>query len=156
MRRIARRLVTAVRLSRADRRLLAEAAAALLAARQRGKQPFRALAAELGGLVAPGTPHAPSASLLPDQARAVSRVRWAIGIIAPWMPFRARCLQQAIAARTMLARRGIGSVLHLGVGEKAGSGSGSGLIAHAWLDAGGIKVTGYPVDPVLVEAGRFV
>ncbi|WP_416366352.1 lasso peptide biosynthesis B2 protein [Sphingomonas aurantiaca] len=31
------------------------------------------------------------------------------------MPFRTLCLQQAIAARTMLARRGIDSVLHLGV-----------------------------------------
>lgn len=68
------------------------------------------------------------------------------------MPFRTACLQQAIAARAMLRRRGIGSVLRLGVGDP----SGALLEAHAWLDAGALAVTGYPVDRALTEVGCFV
>jgi hypothetical protein len=151
--RLARRLRTAIRLGPANRSLLIEAAAALLAARRQADLPFRALATELGGLAAPGKPMVePTVPL--DDARIVAQVGWAVRTAAPWMPFRSLCLQQAIAARAMLARRGIGSVLHLGVGDKGGSGST--LIAHAWLDAGGLPVTGYPVDPVYAEAGRFV
>lgn len=154
MRRVARRLVTAVRLSSINRGLLSEATVALFTAWRRSRLPFRDLADELGGLMTPGTPAASPAALSPDQARTVSGIGWAIRTAAPWMPFRARCLQQAIAARAMLARRGIGSVLHLGVGDKKGCGTK--LIAHAWLDTGGIKVTGFPVDTALNEAGRFV
>jgi len=49
-------------------------------------------------------------------------------------------------------RRGIDSVLHLGVRDPTRTG----LEAHAWLDAGGLNVTGYPVDPALTEVARFV
>lgn len=52
----------------------------------------------------------------------------------------------------MLERRGIGSVLHLGVRDPIWGA----LKAHAWLDAGGLNVTGYPVDPALTKGGRFV
>ncbi|WP_156359781.1 lasso peptide biosynthesis B2 protein [Sphingomonas sp. Leaf28] len=73
-------------------------------------------------------------------------------MVAPWMPFRTLCLQQAIAARTMLARRGINSVLHLGVRDPTDTA----LETHAWLDVGGLNVTGYPIDPALIEVGHFV
>lgn len=79
-------------------------------------------------------------------------VRWAIGAVAPWLPFRTLCLQQAIAARAMLERRRIDSVLHLGVRDRTGTA----LEAQARLDADGLNVTGYPVDPALTEVGRFV
>lgn len=149
---LARKLRSALRLDGADRRLLAEAAAALLAARLRsGLLPFRALARQLGGLLPPTAAVDPR-PLSTDEAAAVRKIRWSIEAAAPWLPFRTVCLQQAIAARAMLARRGIASVLHLGVG---GHGEPS-LNAHAWLDAGDLKVTGYPLDPGLVEAGRFV
>ena len=46
----------------------------------------------------------------------------------------------------------IGNVLHLGVRDPTGMA----LEAHAWLDAGGLNVTGYPVDPALTEVARFV
>jgi hypothetical protein len=49
----------------------------------------------------------------------------------------ATCLTQAIAARTLLARRGHSSTLHLGVAKEDGE-----LKAHAWLEAGGRVVIG--------------
>jgi hypothetical protein len=151
-----RKLHTASRMTRTDRRLVVEAMAALLAARLRSVLPFKVLARQLGGIVAPHTqPHTqgrPPALLSPAEEETVLAIRWSIGAVAPWMPFRTLCLQQAIAARAMLARRGIGSVLHLGVQGITGPK----LEAHAWLDAGGLNVTGYPVDPALAEVGRFV
>lgn len=155
-RMLSAKLATALRLGAAERRLVAEAAAALLAARLRsGLVPFSRIARDLGGLVAPGAPDpesAPSpAALSPAEREAVFAVRWAIGAVAPWMPFRSLCLQRALAGRAMLARRGIGSVLHLGVDPSRPR-----LTAHAWLDAGGLQVTGYPLDATLAEVGRFV
>lgn len=148
-----RKLRTALRLGTTDRALAIEAGAALLCARlESGLLPFKVLARRLGGLVPPHHAAAPALPLSPAQIDAVRAVRWAIGAVAPWLPFRTLCLQQAIAARRMLARRGVGSVLHLGVGDP----SGKKLEAHAWLETGGLKVTGYPVDPALAEVGRFV
>ncbi len=148
--RALRKLRTAARMRRADRRLVVEAMAALLTARLRSLLPFRVLARHLGGMVPSRSP-APPAPLSPDKETSVFAVRWAIAAVAPWLPFRTQCLQQAIAARAMLARRGISSVLHLGVGDPTGTK----LVAHAWLDAGRLQVTGYPVDPGLAEVGRF-
>lgn len=148
-----RKLRTALRMANADRRLALEAAAALLAARLRGGLlPFDVVAKQLGGLLAPGTSPPLAPPLSPSQEAAVLAIRWSVAAVSPCMPFKTVCLQQAMAARTMLTRRGIGSVLHLGVGNIAGSK----LTAHAWLDAGGFKVTGYPVDPTMHEAGRFI
>lgn len=151
----ATKLLSAARMDGASWALAGEAVCALIAARARSLLPFRVLARQLGGLVPPPPGHAelaPDPSLTDDQQTAIRRIRWAIGAVQPWLPFRTLCLQQAIAARAMLARRGIGSVLHLGVDQSKPSG----LKAHAWLDAGGLCVTGYPVDPTLNEVGRFV
>lgn len=150
---LTRKLRTAVRMANVDRRLAVEAAAALLAARLRGGLlPFDVVARQLGGLVAPGTSPPSAPPLSRSQEDAVRAIRWSVAAVSPWMPFKTACLQQAMAARMMLSRRGIGSVLHLGVDDIAGSK----LTAHAWLDAGGVKVTGYPVDPTMHEAGRFI
>lgn len=149
-----RKLHTALRLDADDRLLVAEALAALLVARARTLLPFRVLARQLGGLVSPPAgavtaPISPSTSL---DRQMIHDIRWAVGAVAPWLPFRSLCLQQAIAARTMLARRGIGTTLHLGVDRSKPAR----LAAHAWLDAGNVPVTGYPVDTAMVEVGRFV
>lgn len=146
-----RKLATAARMRHADRRLVVEAMAALLTARLRTLLPFRVLARHLGGMVSPTGLPTPPAHLSAGEEAGVFAVRWAIGAVAPWLPFRTQCLQQAIAARAMLARRGIGSILHLGVGDPTGTK----LVAHAWLDAGRLQVTGYPVDPALAEVARF-
>lgn len=144
-------LRTVSRLSWADRRLAAEAARALVEARLRTLLPFRTLARQLGGLGPPQT-IPDTTALMPDTRAVVRDIGWAVAAVAPWMPFRTLCLQQAVAARTMLARRGIASVLHLGIDRS----DATKLEAHAWLHAGGIAVTGYPVDPALTEVGRFV
>ena len=133
--------------------LVAEAVASLATARLLlATRPFSDVAARLGNFSAraddaPQTGEQRSAR----HERIAREVGWAVRAAAPWMPFRALCLQQAIAARAMLRRRGIVSVLHLG----AGPDDSRDLTAHAWLDAAGAKVTGYPVAPHIVEIGCF-
>jgi len=68
------------------------------------------------------------------------------------VPFNAVCLPQAMTARIMLKRRGVGSVLHFG----AAKGEQKPLDAHAWLDAAGVEVTGYPVAAKFTEIACFV
>ena len=51
---------------------------------------------------------------------------------------RATCLTQAITAQLLLLRYGIASELRLGVAKDAAGG----LQAHAWVEAGGLVVTG--------------
>lgn len=148
---LARKLGTALKLGAGDRRLVAEAIVALVVARARTLLPFRVLARRLGGMVPPPAVPAVASSPAPAERQAIHDIRWAVTAVAPWLPFRSLCLQQAIAARTMLARRGIGSVLHMGVDRSKPAG----LEAHAWLDAGDMPVTGYPVEATMIEVGRF-
>jgi len=52
-----------------------------------------------------------------------------------------------MAARAMLDRRGVRSVIHFGTAR----GEALTLSAHAWLDAAGVEVTGYPLDQRYAE-----
>lgn len=70
-------------------------------------------------------------------------VGWAVTRTAHYLPFSALCLAQALAARAMLRRRGIGNTLHVGVARPGAAA----FEAHAWLEAAGVEVTGYPVPP---------
>jgi hypothetical protein len=116
--------------------------------------PFPRLASRLGTLVAPGdarvaqltTPHSR------HKARFAREVGWAVTRAARYVPFNAVCLPQAMAARFMLKRRGIASVLHFSAGKYRESP----LDTHAWLDSAGIAVTGYPVPKELAEVGCFI
>ena len=113
--------------------------------------PFNTLAARFGAV----TPPAHDASVAPvlpaPQQEEVRQIGWAVTRAARYVPFRAVCLPQAIAAKAMLSRRGIASVMHFGVAKTPEE-----LKAHAWLDAGRIEVTGYPVEAGFVEVARFV
>ena len=135
--------------------LVAEACAAMLTARVRlAVRPFRYVAPSLGEFTRPDDPRAAERAAYAGEAAAAAarRVRWAIGAAAPFMPFRAVCLQRAMAAQVMLRRRGIASVMHFGAppeGERP-------IDAHAWLDAAGVKVTGYPLPPGMQEIACFV
>ena len=62
-------------------------------------------------------------------------VNWGIGAAACRVPWRAKCLEQAIAAKMMLRRRGVHSTLYLGVTREP-------MAAHAWVRVGGWNVTG--------------
>ncbi len=54
------------------------------------------------------------------------------------VPWTSKCLDQALAAKIMLARRGIGTTVYFGV-RKNERGE---LAAHAWLRSGSVYVTG--------------
>src|SRR5690242_4732995 len=103
--------------------------------------PFRHLAPRFGTVHKPGDAAAkpPTSAGETELAREVS---WAVTRAARYVPFRAVCLPQAIAAKAMLDRRRVASVMHFGVATK----SDGPLDAHAWLDAGPVEVTGYPVQ----------
>jgi hypothetical protein len=116
--------------------------------------PFPRLARHLGTFVAPADARALQASLQrsPEQARLAEEIGWAVTRSARYVPFKAVCLPQAMAARIMLKRRGVSSVLHFG----AAKGTDKPLDAHAWLDAAGVEVTGYPVARDFAEIACFV
>ena len=118
-----------------DRLLLAEAAVLLGAARLAVLTvPFRWLVAAKARESAPDSPARPEEC----QRDTIGRVRWAVGAASRRTPWNSNCLAQALAARRMLGRRGIGSILHLGLrkGERGR------LEAHAWLRCGDLPVTG--------------
>jgi Transglutaminase-like superfamily len=154
--RLIRRLLLRFRqIDNRRRALLVEAVAYLLAARLALIFiPFPRLARRLGTFVPPAeartlqTQHGASQ----DAARTARDIGWAVTRAARYVPFKAVCLPQAMAARVMLKRRGIGSVMHFG----AAKGSEKPLDAHAWLDAAGVEVTGYPVAKTFAEIACFV
>ena len=86
----------------------------------------------------------------PPQHQAVREIGWAVLRASRNAPFRAVCLQQAVAAKMMLSRRNIRSVMRFGVSK-----ANNRLQAHAWLDCGDIKVTGYPLAYNYTEIVRF-
>ena len=67
----------------------------------------------------------------------LAEIRRAILSAASRLPIRAQCYEQALAARSMLARRGIKTRLHFGGGKQQGE-----LTAHVWLTAGAQFVVG--------------
>jgi Transglutaminase-like superfamily len=112
-----------------DGALVAEALAYLAVARLAVVAvPFRILARRLGARRA----ETPTTGAVHP---ASGRVEWAIAVAARRTPWRSQCLEQAIAAKAMLRRRGIESTLYLGVARDP-------VQAHAWLRVGDRNVTG--------------
>jgi hypothetical protein len=116
--------------------------------------PFRRLSPYLGRFVPPDDPRV-GLCREPADARSVEtarRVRRAVNSASRHVPFEAVCLPQAMAAQAMLRRRGIACAMHFG----ARKGEAQALDAHAWLDAAGVPVTGYPLDAKLTEIACYV
>jgi hypothetical protein len=137
------------------RALLIEAVTYLMAARLALIFiPFPRLARRLGTFVSPTDPRALKVrtGTMPSETRLAEEVGWAVTRAARYVPFKAVCLPQAMAARVMLKRRGVASVMHFG----AAKGTEKPLDAHAWLDAAGVEVTGYPVAKNFAEIACFV
>lgn len=86
------------------------------------------------------------------QGRTAEEIGWAVTRSARYVPFKAACLPQAMAARVMLERRGVSSVLHFG----AARGQDKPLDAGALLDATGVDVTSYPMTQNFAEIACFV
>jgi hypothetical protein len=137
------------------RALVVEAALWLLAARiALIAVPFPRLARRLGAFVPPTDERVSRAAqgCSAEDADLAAEIGWATMSAARHVPFRAVCLPQAMAARIMLRRRGVASVLHFG----AAKGVDRPIDAHAWLDAAGVEVTGYPVAAQFAEIACFV
>ena len=152
---IRRTLASARQVGWRRRALIVEAAAWLLAARLAlFFAPFPTIARRLGAFVPPADPRvaATAAPTTAEQAQLAKDISWAVTRGAVHVPFKAVCLPQAMAARIMLKRRGVASAMHFG----AARGTDKPLDAHAWLDAAGVKVTGYPVGPQYAEIACFV
>lgn len=97
--------------------------------------PFRWTAPLLGVRQAPGAPLA--ASRPGPQAARARAVRAALNAADRRLPWHSTCLMRTLAGRLMLGRRGCSSVARLGVTSLSGA-----AIAHAWLEAEGVDVTG--------------
>jgi hypothetical protein len=151
---ILRKLKSLSGLGGARRALLVEAAVCLALARLTlGLFPFRTVAARLGEVCRPAVAgeRIRQYAGAPGDDEAARAVGWAVRFMADRVPFRAVCLQQGVAAKMMLRRRGIRSALHFGVAS-----SETGLKAHAWLDTAGAKVTGYPIGNEFTELASFI
>lgn len=88
-----------------------------------------------------------------DASTGASPEAWRIGgavervaAVLPWHPV---CLPRAVAATSMLRRRGISCEAHLGVIET------NPPRAHAWVTVGGVVVQGAPIDSV-TELAAFL
>ena len=115
--------------------------------------PFQTLARNIGTFTPPGQGRA-AGRPAPEAIVLAGEIGWAVTRAARYLPLGAVCLPQAMAARLMLKRRGIASVLHFGA---IGGGSVYQAInAHAWLDAAGVEVTGYPLAKQCTEIACFV
>jgi hypothetical protein len=134
--------------------LVAEAVACLLAARLALIFfPFPRLARHLGTFVPPTDLRAMRARQeTAEQTWLAREIGWAVTRAARYVPFRAVCLPQAMAAGVMLKRRGVAGVMHF----RATMGREKEIDAHAWLDAAGVEVTGYPVAENFAEIACFV
>ena len=152
---IVRKLITLWRVGHEGRLVVAEAVLELARARlSLAVFSFERVAGRVGRLMSPDDARARGVGTEVDEGTmAVARkVGWAVCTVAPSMPFKALCLQQALAAHAMLRRRGIEVPIHFGVGRNESSQ----FEAHAWLEVAGVEVTGYPVAASLREIGCFV
>ncbi len=149
-----RRILHATALSRAERVLALEALWALARARLiLTLLPFPRAMARLGLHIGDRQDALPDTAL-PDTAIADSAVAGAVTVAvrraARVAPFRAVCLQQAVAAAMLLHRRGQPVTVHFGVArDNAGFG------AHAWTTSGAITVTGGSQSPLFTEIAVF-
>jgi Transglutaminase-like superfamily len=108
--------------------------------------PFPRIARYLGKL----RPPAQDAGESQEEQALAKGVAWAIERSARRLPFRLVCLPRALAGWQMLHRRQIAGHLHFGASRDAACAA---LRTHAWLDACGVEVTGYPEAHRCVEIG---
>ena len=148
-----------LRLTGRKKAILAEAVLGLLLARAAlVLTPFPRLAARWGAFRPPSdwAPRGDVGEQASGRAEAAD-VAWAVARAARYAPFRAVCLPQAMAARWMLQRRGVASVMHFGAAREGGTfGVDVSPRGHAWVDAAGVEVAGYPAARDCVEIARFV
>ena len=140
--------------------------AAGLASFARGSGPRRRLAVEAGWELArarvetlrPAARYAPllgrrdaaPALLRPGDEALAAEIGAIVAAVAAAAPFRARCLQQALAVRRMLARRDVPVTVHIGMARDPAARD-----AHAWVTAGDRVVSGDTDLDRFVVIGSF-
>lgn len=98
--------------------------------------PFRKITPVLGKNV---TTQLPSPSIKSTQPLQ-QNIRTAISRASRWSPWRTACFEQALAAKIMLKNRKTVSIVYFGVYKKREKANA--ILAHAWLESGGVTVTG--------------
>jgi hypothetical protein len=86
-----------------------------------------------------------SESLREDRAADLPRIlsiRRSVEWSARWVPWRSKCLDQALAAQRMLARRGLGSTLYYGMARSPEKK----WLAHAWVRCGDQWAIGHQTE----------
>jgi hypothetical protein len=121
------------RLSWANQRLLGETLATLAATSFAIRVlPFRQVVQKAKAVG--GTPDAS-----PEHARReINRCLWAVERLAALVPWKTMCFQKGLTLHLLLRRRGVGSVLHYGVGQQPEKG----LTAHVWISVDGDIIMG--------------
>lgn len=95
------------------------------------------------------TEQRPAAELDAGQRIRAMHIGRIVELAAVYAPWRSDCYPQALTARTFLALRRIPHVVVFGVRR-----DGDALIAHAWVHAGDVEVTGGD-GREYTEVGRF-
>jgi hypothetical protein len=135
------------------RKLLAlEAAWELLCARILTLRPATVYSPALGRLVETDPP----VGALSDCTDA-EEIGHVVEVVGRCVPFRALCLQQAIAVRHMLDRRGIPAMVYLGVARDSNDRPHAdlGRAAHAWVAVGPRVISGGGVLEKYAIVARF-
>jgi Transglutaminase-like superfamily len=86
-----------------------------------------------------------------ERNRILIDVVWAVEAAAAHLPGKTVCFPRAMAAQSMLYRRGIITTLYYGAASKPGGG----LIAHVWLQDGPVGVLGMPEPYTFCVLARF-
>jgi len=132
--------------------LLAEAVFWLCAARAMLAFVHFSWIARYLGTLRPPQAAEPDADCDANGQRIAQEISWAVERSALLIPFKVVCLPRALAGWQMLRWRRLSGRLHFGAARGAADKE---LLPHAWLDACGVAVTGYPVAHDCVEIGYF-
>lgn len=92
-------------------------------------------------------------SLTPPQHGVARRVHEVIALVARHTPWDSNCFPQALVAGLLLRLHGVPYAIHFGLGRKP---DGAELMAHAWVAAGSVSVTGGPGCERYTAVGVFV
>ncbi len=87
----------------------------------------------------------------PDADQAAFAVGRAIAIASRRLPVFSTCFTRALAARSMLRRRGVPAAVSFGLKK----GEGGNLLAHAWLTTRGVVLTGGDVAHEYTKVATF-
>jgi hypothetical protein len=109
-------------------------------------RPFKKLSASLGQFMAESPPEVQE-----EQRKQAQQVAKAVNTLSTGSTWRNQCLVCALAAKTMLKRRGINSTLYMG----AALDQNQQMIAHAWLRCGDLFLVGGDERHNFAVTGKF-